>query len=534
MFSIGRLGNFILLGCALLLGCGEKSSKTLEANVLRIGNATEPQTLDPHLAVDLQQIAIARGLFEGLVLLDDRTLEPIPGAAERWELSPDGLTYTFYLRPDCRWSDGSPLTAEDFAYSMRRALSPELASPMAEMLFCLRNGRDFYGGTASWESVGVAASDALTLQLTLERPTAYFLSLLAHPICSPVQRKCVERYGSMTSRDSPWSRAGSMVSNGPYGLREWRVGDRVQVEQNPYHRDRDGPASIVFYPLCDAATEQNAFENGEIDVTATIPPDRIAALHRDDPKSVQEVESLGIFYYLLRCDCPPLNDVHLRRALSLSIDRCQLCRLLDRADAFAAGNLVPPGCGAYSYAGDVHAYDPDRARKELARSACGGAGKITLSLTVNSAPQHRLIAQAIQDMWRRELAIAVELRSEEWKSFLLTRRAGNFTVARGGWIGDYNDPTTFLDLFRSGSANNFTRWRSAAYDRELNRAEGETDPALRRSHFQRAEAILLKETPIIPLYFETAKHRVARRVSGWNANLLDYHLYQNVRLSPRE
>jgi oligopeptide transport system substrate-binding protein len=484
--------------------------------------------LDPQLAGDLQQIAIARALFEGLVLLDESTLEPIPGAAESWELSEDGRTYTFHLRPDGRWSDGSPLTASDFAYGARRILTAELASPTAELLFPLIGAKDFYDKRADWDSVGVAVPDPLTLLLVLERPTPYFLPLLAHPAWSPIQKKCVEANGAMALRDSPWTRPGRLVSNGPYCLREWRVGDRVTVEKNPLHRSGGGPGTVVFFPIGDGDTEQNAFENGEIDITNTIPPNRIGQLRREDRETVREAESLGVFYYLFRCDRPPLDDVHLRRALAAAVDRRQLCRLLDRPERFAAENLVPPGCGAYDYGGKGQIHNPEFARKELARSAFAKDGKKTLTLTTNPGPQQRLIGQAIQEMWRRELAIEVELRCEEWKSFLLTRRSGDFQIARGGWCGDFDDPTTFLGLFQSGSENNFTHWSSTEYDSAL--AAAEREPEKRKRHLRRAEGILLKGAPVVTLYFETGKHRVSRRVGGWQSNLLDYHLYQNLFL----
>ena len=508
-----------------LCGCSKNDSPK-HSITLHVGNGTEPQTLDPHLMVDMQQINIGRSLFEGLVLIDDISLEPIPGVAESWEVSADGLVYTFHLRRDCLWSDGSPLGAGDFVYSIRRALSPELAAPMVELLFLLANGREFYEGNATLESVAVAAPDKYTVVLRLDRPVPYFLSLLAHPIWFPLQRKCIEA-GGTAPRNSTWTRPGKMVSNGPYVLSSWRVGDKVLVKKNPLYRAAiDGaPEAIAFYPIGDSATEQNAFENGEIDITVTVPPDRMAA----GDGTVHEVESLGVFYYVLRCDRPPLDDPHLRRALAFAIDREQICRLIGRDPRFASGTLVPPGCGGHVCSGKPFNHNPQKARKELSRSAGGGAGQ--LSIAVTDAAHAKLVAQVVQEMWRQKLSVAVGLCGEEWKSFLLTRRSGNFTIARGGWIGDYNDPTTFLNLFRSGSANNFCRWSNGAYDLEMAAADGELDQAKRRSHLQSAEAILLKEAPIIPLYFETNRHRVSRRVSGWHGNILDYHLWQNVRLS---
>ncbi|MDR2576871.1 MAG: peptide ABC transporter substrate-binding protein, partial [Puniceicoccales bacterium] len=281
---------------------------------LRVGNATDPQTLDPQLLVDLQQIAIARGLFEGLVILDEETLEPIPAVAERWEISRDGCVYTFFLRQNLRWSDGKPLTATDFTFALQRILSPQLCSPAVELIFPIKNARAYYEGKVSWDAVGVCAIDEHRLQIVLQRPTPHFLSLLAHPAWSPLPQRVVEACGSITQRDSSWTRAGKMVSNGPYRLREWHVGNRVSLEKNPYYRDdlREAPARIIFYSIGDAITEQNAFDGGEIDITATIPPDRVDMLRRNDPESLSEVASLGVFYYMFQCEREPLSNIHLR------------------------------------------------------------------------------------------------------------------------------------------------------------------------------------------------------------------------------
>lgn len=484
--------------------------------------------------MDLQQIAIARGLFEGLILLDEKTLTPMPGAAERWEISEDGRTYTFFLRANGRWSSGNPLAAWDFAYAIRRILSPELASPAVSLLFPLEGAREFYEGNVPWETVGVRVPDTHCLELTLRKPTPYFLSLLAHPAWSPLCRENVEAHGDMTQRDTPWTRAGNLVSNGPYRLLAWRVGDRVLLGKNPFHwADLEGaPDTVAFYPIGDVATEQNAYENGELDITATIPPSHIEGIRRKDPESLREVEGLGAFYYMFNCETSSLANRHLRRALALAIDRGELCQLLGREERFVAGNLVPPGVGGYTYGGERVIFNPEAARKELALAGYGsGASVPPLQLTFNTAQQHRMIAQAVQEMWRRELGIAIELRSEEWKSFLLTRRTGNFSIARGGWIGDYNDPLTFLELFRSDGTNNFTRWKNSAFDGALDGAEAATSSAERLRHFQEAEVILMREMPILPLYFETNKHRVSPRLRGWFPNLIDYHLYQNMRLS---
>jgi oligopeptide transport system substrate-binding protein len=403
-----------------------------------------------------------------------------------------------------------------------------------DLYFPVKNARAHYEGQVPWEAVGIRALGKSLLEIVLERPTPYFLSLLAHPAWSPLPCPCVEAHGGWERWDSGWTRPGNLVSNGPYRLEEWRVGDRIVIGRNPHHRCAgDGaPEKVIFFPIVDQRTEQNAFECGELDATATVPADLLDELRNRPGGDLQETESLGCFYLLCNCSLPPLDNASLRRALALAINREELCRLIHRDVRFAAGNLVPRGTGGYAYGGaGTVGWDPELARKELAAAGFPkGTGLPPLTLTFNHSSLHRLVAQAVQEMWRKELGIGVELRCEDWKTFLHTRRVGNFAIARGGWVGDFNDPLTFLGLFCGNAPNNFTRWRDAAYDGEMRAAEEAADRKERLYHLAAAEERLLQELPIIPLYFETHKRRVAARVQGWRANLLDYHLYRNVRL----
>jgi oligopeptide transport system substrate-binding protein len=247
---------------------------------------------------------------------------------------------------------------------------------------------------------------------------------------------------------------------------------------------------------------------------------------------LQEITGLRSFYYILNCKHPPLDDGRVRRALALAIDRGTLCQLIHCDPHFAAGNLVPPGTGGYSFGEKSVAHNPMEARKLLAEAGYeDGKNFPPVTLTFNTSPVGRLIAQAIQEMWRRELGVEIALRNEEWKAFLLTRRAGTYDIGRGGWVGDFNDPVTFLELFQSAATNNFTRWESAVYDGLLARAAVTIDRRERLSILREAEEILLKDLPILPLYFEPYRRLVAPRVKGWIPNLLDYHLYQNVQIS---
>lgn len=501
---------------------------------LHIGNDMDPPTIDPHLVMDNAGIFIDRGLFEGLVRLNLQTLEPEPAVAEGWEVSDDGLVYTFHLRGDARWNDGRVVRAQDFVDAVHRVLNRAFAAPMVELLKDLKHFRDFTDGRIDIDAVGISAVDDSTLRIELERPVDYFLSLLTHPIWSPIRRDCLESFGSLIDRSSAWTRPGHMVSNGPFQLRTWRVGDRIELTRNRFYWDNghNGIDALVFYPLSDRSTEENAFFGGLIDITASLSTESIDGLRRSP--AFHETASLSCFYYILNCDRGPLNDGRIRRALSLAIDRGALCDLLHRDRHFAAQSLVPPHLNGYEFTGHRLAHDPELARRLLAEAGFpGGKDFPVLRLVFNDTESRRLIAQAVQEMWRRELGINVRLESHEWKMFVSQRRAGNFDVARGGWIGDYGDPMAFLELFMASHPNNLARWSNADYDTILRASSAIENHDRRRELLSQAEDLLLQEMPIVPLYFETNLHLVSPAVEGWVDNPLDYHLYQYLRKRPK-
>lgn len=512
-------------------GCFPRKMAFLnDRQVLRVGNRAEPPTIDPHLMLDFPGIFVARGLFEGLVLLDPETLEPQPGVAEKWTISEDGKRYTFYLR-DCCWSDGTPLVAQDFIRSIQRILTPSVAAPMANLAMCIQGAGPFYAGKADFSAVAVRALDDHILEIVLEHPTPYFLSMLAHPLFSPVLEKNLSDFGNFLSRDSRWTHPGNMISNGPFHLKEWSIGDHLTIERNrQYWNDKANAIDeVIFYPIGDDHSEFNAFQYKNLDITSTVPIEYI-----DDCRGkafFHETASLSSFYYFLNCQKEPLNDVRIRRALSAAINRTDLCRLLRRDPSFSAHVLVPPGVKDYSYGGEKLVYDPMLARQLLAQAGFpNGKNFPTLTLTFNSSDFHRLVAQAIQEMWRKELSINIELRSYEWKVFTALRRNGVLDLGRGGWIGDYNDPVTFLELFCKGNSSNYSHWDKPSYDEGIRRSGCSNDTVEREKILNECEAILIDEVPVIPLFFDTNRHLVSTRVSHWTDNIIDYHLYQKFEL----
>lgn len=479
----------------------------------------EPAELDPHRTAGLLEAGILRALGEGLVNLDAHDLHPIPGAAERWEISPDGLTYTFHLRAKLRWSDGAQLTAADFAAGLHRVLSPEVGAELSYLLWPIRNAEAFNRKRLTdFSQVGVRAPNGQTLELTLERPTPYFLSLLAQRMFYPGR--------AADGKSWPW------VGNGPFVLTQWKHQRELVARPNPYYWNAASVRlrEIHFVVMEDVQTEERAFRTGLLHKTARIPPGKIDVYRREHREQLRIDPALGVYYYLINTARPPLNDVRVRRALAMAIDRSAIVEHITHGGQKPAATFTPPGTGGYAARARI-IYDPENARKLLAEAGySGGRGFPTLELLFNTNESHRLIAEAVQAMWKRELGIDVRLVNQEWKVFLNSISTGDFQIARAGWVGGYFDPNAFLENFLSGGANNRTGFADARYDSLIAAAARTAAPSVRRELFQEAEARLLAAAPIMPIYDYTDPYLIRPSVHGWTPNALDYHLYQDVWL----
>lgn len=531
-----RRAAFAALAAALLLAaCGDGGivrEVGEEPRILRRGNGAELLSLDPHVVTGLPEARVLRALFEGLVALDPGTLEPVPAAAESWEVLRDGTLYRFHLDPGGRWSNGDPVRAEDFAASIRRILAPALGAPYASQLFVVRNARAFHEGRIDDPArLGVRATEPLVLEIELEAPAPYFLSLLVNPPWFPVHRGSVEAAGSWTSRNAEWIRPGKLVSNGPYRLSEWRLNDYLRVVRNTHFRDPGAfPLDeIYFFPISNTYAEERAFLDGLLDVTAIVSPPRIRHyLEGEDPGVLRVEPDLGVYYLLLNTDVPPLDDPKVRQALSLALDRGAISRGIRKRGEPPARHFTPEGIGGYEPPDRVRA-DPGEARRLLAEAGYpGGEGFPALSYLFNTSETHRPIAEAIQAMWKRRLGIDIELVNKEWKSYLAARTNRDFTIARAGWLGDYLDPDTFLGLWTTGSTNNFSGWSHPEYDRLM--AEAARLPAgeERNRLLAAAESILLEELPVIPVFFYNRAYLLSPRVENWPTNILGYTNYAGV------
>ena len=536
--SFHRRFHLPVISVALLLlhtACkpGQSIVEQAKANqVLHVGNGQEPQELDPHIITGVSEIKILSALFEGLVGQDPTNLDPIPGAAESWDISPDGLSYTFHLRPDLKWSDGQPLEATDFAYSFQRALTPEVAAPNAYLLYVLKNAAACYRGEVPFQDVGVKAPDDRTLELQLSHPAPYLLSLLAHPICFPVQRETVASEGNALDRSPGWTRPGKLVSNGPFRLSDWKVNGYVHVVKNPRYWDAERTRlnQVFFYPTESREAEERAFRAGQLHLTEAMPVSKVGFYRDRNHPSLQIEPYLGTYYLQLNTRKPPLSDARVRRALGLAIDRDLIVESITRGGQQPAWHFTPPGTGGYTPAidGDKNI---ELARELLAQAGYpGGESLPELTYLYNTSENNKAIAEALQQMWRQNLGLRVELINQEWKVYTHSRETGQFDIMRSSWIGDYLDATSFLDVWTSQSGNNFTGWKSSGYDRLLSQARHSNAAAQRFEIFGQAEELLMREQPIITLYFYTSVYLKHPSVKGFHPTLLNYHPWKFIYL----
>jgi oligopeptide transport system substrate-binding protein len=499
--------------------------------VLRRGNGGDPGSLDPALAEDLHAYNVLGDLYEGLVVATgDGGLAP--GVASEWAPSPDGLRWRFLLRPDAAWSNGEPVAAAHFVAGLRHAVDPGTGSPNAFLLEPVVNARAILRGELPPEALGVHAEGDDLLVIELERPAHWLPTVLSMPIALP----------RLAVHDDPasFTTPGRFVGNGPYRLGAWRPGGSLRLVRNPRFRAAADVAipEVSWLSLADPSAEFNLYRAGELDVTATVPPAQFAALARERPCELQSAPGLGLYYLAFDVTEPPLDDPKLREALSLAIDRERLVAILNRGEVPAYG-LVPPPIGggpAYFWSALDAGARGLLARKALAASRYAAAPP-RIELTYDAGDVHERVALAVRAMWQETLAIDAGLRQLEWKAFLDQRADRKaWQAMRFVWVGDYDDPSTFIDLFVGGGENNLPGYANARYDALAAEASRTTEVTRRASLLETAETQLLGDYPIAPLYFMTNKHLVAPRVAGFAPNALDRHPSRWLRLgavSPR-
>ena len=528
----------LILGSAFLLtACSETENNVQAGNrsgTLHWGNGTEPQSIDPHIATGVPEHHIISALMEGLVLKDRNTLEAIPGIAESWRISPDGRVYTFDLRKNARWSNGDTLNARDFVWSWWRALQPKLGNLYAYMYFPILNAKNYYQGEIKdFSEVGIKAIDELTLEVTLENPTPYFLQLLDHYSMFPVHKPTIEKFGGADERGTRWTYAGNLVSNGPFKLTEWEINRSVVVEKNSfYYANEDVKLNrIIFYPTENGTTEERMFRAGQLHYTNDVPIDKIESYRSAGDQALRITPYLGTYFYRINTSVIHLQDPRVRRALAMTIDRELLTEQVLKAGQIPAYAMTPPDTLGY-HAPVKFSFDPETARRLLAEAGYpDGEGFPVTEILYNTNEAHRKIAVAIQQMWREYLNINVELLNQEWKVYLDSESNGDYQISRAGWIGDYVDPNNFLDMFLCDSGNNRTGWCNSEYDHLiLQEAPKAATHKERLAIFAQAEGILLDELPVLPIYTYTSKHLVHPSVKNLGTNILDQNYFRDMFL----
>ena len=524
----------ILAVVILTSGIAACSSGRDRSNTLRVATDTEPAALDPHLVTGYTEHRILVSLFEGLTTLDQKTLAVEPGAAESWTISADQLVYTFKIQPNARWSDGTPVTAHDFVYGWKRHLSPDLGSEYSYMLWCLKNAQAYNEGKITeFNEVGVKALDDKTLEVTLAYPAPYFLSMQIHYAFFPVLKSNIEKFGKIDDRNSKWTLAGNMVSNGPFKLVEWKPNQIMRVERNEHYWDAadvrlDG---IEFYPTENLLTEERMFRSGKVHLIETLLATKIDAYRKENPNVLRIEPFIGVYFYRFNTTRPPLDDPRVRRALAMAIDRQSICDSVMYGAATPAVALTPPNLAGYTAKAHID-YNVEEARRLLAEAGYSdGKGMRPIEILYNESEDHKRIAEAIQDMWKKNLNVDVTTNQQEWKVYLNSMTALNYDVVRSAWIADFLDPINYTECFVTGGGNNRTGWSSPEYDALVEKARYCIDPAERYELLQQAEAIFLDGAPIAPIYVYKQKFLVSPELKGLDANPLGYLNYRHFSLA---
>lgn len=528
----------VALACAIVAsaGCAKRETPAAEGirtGTLLVGNTAEPGDLDPQLASTLSDQIIVNTLFEGLTLLDERSTNPLPAAAESWSVSGEGRVWTFRLRDGLKWSNGESLTAADFVASWRRVLSPEFASDNASYLFALKNGEAFNAGKLKdRDQLGFTAPDDRTLVLTLEQPTPYLPALVSMPAWFPINPRTLAKHGPLEKRGTDWTRAGNLVSNGPFSLAEWTPNARVVLAKNPHHREaaKNRLQRVIFFPIESADVEEHNFRAGQLHVTANLPVTKIAGWREKDPTRLRLEPTLQANFLRFNTTRPPLTDPRIRRALALAIDRDALAKAVLQESRLPAHAFTPPGTGGYTARATV-GLDLATARRLLAEAGYpGGKNLPAIEFQCRNDELSPRIAEALQAMWQRDLGVRTAISQMEQKIWIQNQQSLNYGITTAAWTADFPDPITFLGLFSATGGYNWTGWKSAPYDQFLDTAANTADPAKRYEIFQEAEAFLLNEAPVTPLYFGAHTYLIHPAVKGWEPAPLVFRRFDLVKL----
>jgi oligopeptide transport system substrate-binding protein len=524
----------VLLLVAAMVWSGSGIGKPADFTFINRGDVG---TLDPNRMSWLTDIRLGNALWEGLYALDPTSLKPIPGTADGFTLSPDQTVYTFHIRPDARWSDGSRVVAGDFVFAWRRML--EEPGDYTELFHCIKGAEEYEKafaaeGPAEFQTVGIAAPDAATLRVQLNHPVTYFLDLCAFPPFFPLNARSMEPFKQVdpanghVSYDKAFTRAPNLVSNGPFRLALWQFKRRIRLEASPYYWDRQHVRSKVIDVLStdDPMWGYLKYDSGAADWIPDASGPIAAELYARHRADLHVFPAFGTYFYSINCDATlpdgqanPFADVRVRRAFSLAVDRRPIVETITRLGERPATNYIPPGIFPDYPSPKTKGYDVAEARRLLAEAGYpGGRGFPSVSILFNTEFHHAQVAQMVRRQWLEQLGVEVKLEGLEVKIFRQRLHHHDFTIARASWFGDYNDPSTFADKYLSTSGNNDSDWKNAEYDRLCGQSAVERDNSKRMRLLSRAEGLLLKEQPIIPLYYYVNCTLFRPNVSGISLN----------------
>ena len=525
-----NLYNVVLI-LFIVASCSESINPVdsgLENQIYHHGNGSEPQGLDPHIVTGVPEHHILISLCEGLTIPNPNPNDMngyMAGTAESWSISDDGKEYVFNINKNAKWSNGESVTADDFVWSWKRILTASLGSQYPDMLYYLEGAYEYHNGLIDdFDQVGVKSIDEHTLQVNLKNPTPFFLGLLSHYSTWPVHKETVLKFGDIDDRNGEWTRPGNFVCNGPFQLKTWELNNKIVVEKNPHYYD----ASIVqlneihYYPVSNVMTEDRMFRAGQLHLTSTLPSQKCPIYIEENP-NLRIDPYMGTYFYRINTENEVLKDVKVRKALAYSIDRQLLVDKVTKCGQIPAYSFTPPGTNGYQPTTEIP-FDPILAKSLLDEAGFSEENPFPkLEILFNTNEDHRKLALAIQQMWQINLGIEVELVNQDWKVYLNREMIGDFQISRAGWIGDYEDPNTFLDLMRPNRGNNKTGWENMEYDALVQKANTINNQAERYELLYKAEEILIENMPVIPLYTYVRAYQLSPDVKGFSPHILDHH-----------
>ncbi|PQJ59384.1 oligopeptide ABC transporter substrate-binding protein OppA [Vibrio jasicida] len=530
-----KITKALLLGAGLAVAATSTTAfsadvpagtKLADKQELVRGNGTEVATIDPHKSQGVPESHVIRDLLEGLVN-QNADGDTIPGVAESWETA-DNKTFTFHLRKDAKWSNGDPVTAQDFVYSWQRAVDPATASPYSWYMEYtkMKNAKDIVAGKKDKSELGVKATDDHTLVVELDSAVPYFVMMMGHTTTKPVHKATIEKYGDQ------WTKPEHFVGNGAYVVDKWVVNERLVLKRNELYWDNDKTVlnKVTFLPIENQVSEMNRFLAGEIDFTNELPLEHYKRLKKEHPESVSVVGNLCTYYYLFNTKKAPFDDVRVRTAVSYAIDRNIVANAIMGQGQKPAYFLTPeitagfePEMPAY---GKMTQKERDaEAARLLAEAGYGKDNPLKFSLLYNTSENHKKVAVALGSMWKKALGVNVTLENQEWKTYLSTKDSGNFEVARAGWCGDYNEASSFLTLMKSGNTTGGIHYDSEAYDELMEKAITSKSEAERSALYAEAEKLMAKDMPIAPIYQYVKSRLLSPKVGGFPANNPEEKIY---------